>query len=154
MRYETASREIPSRATCVANSGLSHTTPSARFVKSAGCKASDFRKVSSAQSTFGRSGSATQEMPLAKLGSRPRGWFASSIRRASTLCGGNTADTPFCTGVRGFLAARVATVFARRELAAPGTRNWILVLFLPFFEIHAILAFLIKPLSRRDGKRG
>ena len=47
----------PNRATRLANSGLSRTTPSPRIVKSAGRSASDFRKPITARSTFGRSGS-------------------------------------------------------------------------------------------------
>jgi hypothetical protein len=40
-----------------ANSGLSLTIPSSGIVKCAGCNASDLRKLNTARSTFGRSGS-------------------------------------------------------------------------------------------------
>jgi hypothetical protein len=57
-------------ATRLANSGLSLTTPSSLIVKSAGCNASDLRKLNTARSTFGRSGSVMSNTKAA-ASSRP-----------------------------------------------------------------------------------
>ncbi len=149
MRHETASREIPNRATRVANCGLSLTTPIHPVVKSAGCKASDFRKVSSAQSTFGRSGSATQEMSLAKLGSRPRPCLPSAFaedRRSAVALRQTGPSVPY-RSARLPGRAPCDRVCPARACGADGPPQKILVLFLTFFEIHAMLVLSIDHLG-------